>query len=134
MSSIESKRMSDSAEAAGSAVYTTRELRNIKEIKEILFTEYTSPSIELVRYFADQLFFGGQPESEVDRLGPIVRQAVDEFVNDRCHERYRSREMGVAGARGYRAAGRNQMTGEAGGQHMSMSAEEFEKCFIVEIG
>lgn len=58
------------------------QLKYIREIKDVLFEQSTSPSVELIRFLASQMVLGAIPQQMFDRLAPIVREAFRQFVDD----------------------------------------------------
>lgn len=58
------------------------QLKYIRGIKDVLFEQATSPSVELIRFLASQMPLGAIPQQMFDRLGPIVREAFRQFVDD----------------------------------------------------
>lgn len=58
------------------------QFKYIREIKDVLFEQSTSPSVELIRVLAGQMVLGALPQQMFDRLAPIVREAFRQFVDD----------------------------------------------------
>ncbi len=57
------------------------------EIRQRLEDEYQQPSRELVKHLAKQLYAGTFKQSTFDEFAPIVKEAFDEFVDDKIASR-----------------------------------------------
>lgn len=57
-------------------------LKYIREIKDVLFEQYSSPSVELIRLLASQMPHGVITQQMFERLAPIVREAYRQFADD----------------------------------------------------
>jgi hypothetical protein len=58
------------------------ELEYIRAIKSVLFEESSSPSLELIRYLAGQVYPGKKTQQVLEQFEPIVKEAFGRFVND----------------------------------------------------
>jgi hypothetical protein len=109
------------------------ELIYIRAIKSMLFEGATSPSLELVRFFAEQMYSGIKTPQVLDRFRPIVKKAFKQFVDDCVNDRFKS-------AANCKAVGivenihktNNKVVSEPD-RDSFITAEEFERCFVVDI-
>lgn len=62
---------------------SAKKLKHKPEIRRRLEDEYQQPSRELVKHLAKQLYAGTFKQSTFDEFAPIVKEAFDEFVNDK---------------------------------------------------
>jgi hypothetical protein len=99
----------------------------------MLFEGATSPSLELVRFFAEQMYSGIKTPQVLDRFRPIVKKAFKQFVDDCVNDRFKS-------AANCKAVGivenihktNNKVVSEPD-RDSFITAEEFERCFVVDI-
>jgi hypothetical protein len=68
------------------------ELKYIRAIKNVLFEEYSSPSLEFIRFLASQVYSGIKTPQVLDQFAPIVQEAFKQFINDRLKSVVSSRE------------------------------------------
>jgi hypothetical protein len=132
MSSIGGCHLPENIINSKQETHTAMELARINAIKDILYAEYSSPSLDLLHYFASRLSTRGQSERMVDQLGPIVREAFDQWFDEVIKERRRTAENKEAEQR-LSCTAINQSESGTARQDVLMTAEEFEKCFIVDI-
>lgn len=67
---------------------TAQELKYSTEIKNILSNEFASPSQDLVRFFAKQVYSSGQVTSRiVEMFTPIVKKSINTVINDIIQDR-----------------------------------------------
>lgn len=63
------------------------ELKYTKEIKQILLNEMDKPSDDFVKFFAKQVYNGVLTTNKRDQFTNIVKNAFNQFINDRINER-----------------------------------------------
>jgi hypothetical protein len=109
------------------------ELIYIRAIKSVLCEGAISPSLELVRFFAGQMYSGIKTQQVLDRFRPIVKKAFEQFVDDRVNNRLKS-------AVGSQTVGVVENINKTNDNFVSESdrdrfitTEEFEGCFVVDI-
>lgn len=78
----EVKKLSKSSFQSDQIIAAANRLKYIREIKDVLFEQSASPSVELIRLLAGQMVLGALPQQMFDRLAPIVREAFRQFVDD----------------------------------------------------
>jgi hypothetical protein len=105
------------------------ELRYIQAIKSILFEESASPSLELTRFFANQVYSGKKTEQVLDQFAPIVNEAFTQFINDRPQSvmSTRAEELVVD------KDAANFASQKMSGNDRVVTDEEFEGFFVVNI-
>lgn len=66
------------------------ELKYTREIKQILLDQSTSPTPEFVKFFAKPVYGGVLTQSAMEKFTPIVKIALNQFINDRINDRLKS--------------------------------------------
>lgn len=65
-------------------------MKYIKEIKQILAQDMESPSQEIVKYFAHQIYDGMLTKNVVTNFTEITKRALNQYINDVINERLKS--------------------------------------------
>lgn len=66
------------------------EFQYIQAVKSVLLEEYSSPSVELVHFFATRVCSSIPTQQVIEKLAPIVKEAFDQFINDHIDDRLRT--------------------------------------------
>lgn len=66
------------------------ELKYTREFKRILAEQTNEPSDEFVRFFAWQVYDGKLTQNVKERFAPILKTAMNQFINDRINARLKS--------------------------------------------
>ena len=69
---------------------TASELKYTREIKNILNSEYESPSEDFVRFCIADVYSGVKTQSVIEQFSDITKRALHQFVNDHINERLKS--------------------------------------------
>jgi hypothetical protein len=93
----------------------------VQAVKDALVNESFSPSVEFVRFFADQLCPSHQTEHILDEFAPIVKEALHQFIGDQSTNRLST---------GDRSKESEKFQGDL--SHL-VSDEEFEGFFVVNV-
>jgi hypothetical protein len=105
------------------------ELRYIQAIKNVLFEQSSSPSLEFVRLFANQVYPGKKTEQVLDQFAPVVKEAFKQFITDCLQSVMNDRvEEPVAD----NDAANSVCLGGSGNDQV-VTDEEFEGFFVVNI-
>lgn len=88
----ELKKLSKSSFEVDQILIAASELKYIQAIKNALFEEYSSPSLEFVRFFTSQVYSGIKTTQVLDQFAPIVEEAFKQFINDHLKSVVSSRE------------------------------------------
>jgi predicted type IV restriction endonuclease len=111
------------------------ELKYTREIKRILAQELASPSPDLVKLLAGQVYSGRFTESVREQFTSIVKRAFVQFIRDRINERLQSALSTDSAAEEVPApqAGHEEERGEGGDQErrIETTEEELEGYHIV---
>lgn len=78
----ELRKLSKRSLQSGKIFTLAEETNSIREIKNILVEQSTSPSAECIRFLAGQVHLGILTHHMLDRLAPIVKEAFRQFVED----------------------------------------------------
>lgn len=62
-------------------------LKYIKELKKLLATEFSNPSIDFVRHYANQVYSGRLTEKVLAQFKELVQKALNQFVTERVNDR-----------------------------------------------
>jgi len=108
---------------AGKEDVMDSEFQYIQAVKSALLEEYSSPSVELVLFFANRVCSSIPTQQGIEQLAPLVKEAFDQFINDRTSDRLRtvSRDKEVA----------ENSINKPG--HHTISDREFEEFFVVNV-
>ncbi|MCH7606908.1 MAG: type I restriction enzyme HsdR N-terminal domain-containing protein [Chloroflexi bacterium] len=79
----ELKRFTKSAFDVNAAREAATDLKYTKEIKRILAEQFSAPSEDFVRLFVSQIYSGRMTPSVKDRFAQRIREALNQFINDR---------------------------------------------------
>ena len=105
------------------------ELRYIQAIKNVLFEQSASPSLEFVRLFANQVYPGEKTEQVLEQFAPIVKGAFNEFITD-CLQ-------SVINDRSVKPVADNEAADcvclEESSNDRGLTDEEFEGFFVVNV-
>ena len=66
------------------------EMKYTREIKRILGQQLETPDDEFVRYFAKQITHAKLTHKAVDEITPVVKRALNQFINEKINERLQS--------------------------------------------
>jgi predicted type IV restriction endonuclease len=66
------------------------DLRFTRDIMRVLNEQLQSPSEDLVRFFASQVYTGKLTQAVRDKFTIMTKRALNQFINDRINERLRS--------------------------------------------
>lgn len=95
-----------------------RESQHIQAVKGVLLEESFSPSVELVNFLATRV----RSSIPTQQFAPIVKEAFDQFINDRIDDRLRV------------TSHHRQLSDAAGtSAHHTSSDREFEGYFVVNV-
>ncbi len=102
-------------------------------IKGILFDEYSSPTSRSIRYFIRRIFPTIKSERKVDQFRPILKEAFEQFVDDRVNDRLQLHDY--ASVENTPESHPNSVDGYGRviKQDIFIKNEEFEKFFIVDV-
>lgn len=79
----ELERMRKSSLDVEGVLSTARDLKYKRLFKDYLDLQWKSPDEQFVRFMAQRIHDGQLPEGIQERFGPVVREAVREFVQER---------------------------------------------------
>lgn len=65
-------------------------LKQKDTLKQVLSNEFNEPSDELIRYFLPSVYPGMKTQSVVAKFRPILKQALDEYINETMNERIKN--------------------------------------------
>jgi hypothetical protein len=99
----------------------------------MLFEGATSPSMELVRFFTEQMYSGINTQQVLDRFRPIVKKAFKQFVEDCVNDRLKSVVNSQAVGVVENIDKTNNKVVSESDRDRFITAEEFEGCFVVDI-
>lgn len=94
----------------------------VQAVKNVLINESSYPSVEFVRFFADQVYSSHLTEHVIDEFAPIVQEAFQQFIGDQ-----RTKLLST----GSQSKGSEKFQREI--EHV-VSDEEFESFFVVTVG
>jgi len=86
----ELKKFTKSAFSLEDILTTASTLKYTGAIKKILEEELTNPSETFVRFFASQIYDGRLTQAVIEQFTNIVKEARNQFVNERINERLKS--------------------------------------------
>ncbi|SES62864.1 hypothetical protein SAMN05216326_10124 [Nitrosomonas marina] len=86
----ELKKFTKSAFSLDDILTTASTLKYTNEIKKILEEELHNPSEAFVRFFASQIYDGRLTQSVIEQFTKIVKEARNQFINERLNERLKS--------------------------------------------
>ena len=93
----------------------------VQAVKNVLINESSFPSVEFVRFFADQVCSSHLTEQVIDELTPIVKEAFHQFIDDQITKSLSTSSQ---------SKGFEKFQGEI--NHV-VSDEEFESFFVVNV-
>lgn len=105
------------------------ELRYIQAIKNVLFEQSSSPSLEFVRLFANQVYPGKKTEQVLEQFAPVVKKAFKQFITD-CLQSVVNNRLEEPVAANDAA---NSLCPGGSGNDRGITDEEFEGFFVVNI-
>ncbi len=62
-------------------------LKYVKEIKKVIDAEIHNPSVDFVKYFANQVYSGRMTSSVVSEFTEMVKRAFNQFISDKVSDR-----------------------------------------------
>lgn len=86
----ELKKFTKSAFSLDDILTTASTLKYTSAIKKILEEELHAPSEPFVRFFASQIYDGRLTQSVIEQFTRIVKEARNQFINERLNERLKS--------------------------------------------
>ncbi len=86
----ELKKFTKSAFSLDDILTTASTLKYTGSIKKILEDELSNPSESFVRFFASQIYDGRLTQTKIEQFTNIVKEARNQFVNERINERLKS--------------------------------------------
>lgn len=86
----ELKKFTKSAFSLDDILTTASTLKYTSAIKKILEEELHAPSESFVRFFASQIYDGRLTQSVIEQFTRIVKEARNQFINERLNERLKS--------------------------------------------
>lgn len=86
----ELKKFSKSSFSLDDILNTASTLKYARAIKKILENELQKPSEPFVRFFASQIYDGRVTQPVIEQFTKIVKDATNQFVNERLNERLKS--------------------------------------------
>jgi hypothetical protein len=86
----ELKKLSKSLFNLDDIINSAGELKYTREIKKILLKELHSPSEEIVKLIAGQVYKGSRTGKVIQQFTDIFKRAFQQFINDRINERLKS--------------------------------------------
>lgn len=86
----ELKKFTKSAFSLDDILTTASTLKYTSAIKKILEEELHSPSEPFVRFFASQIYDGRLTQQVIEQFTKIVKEARNQFINERLNERLKS--------------------------------------------
>lgn len=105
----------------------------LQAIKKVLAKENSEPSSEMIRFFVSQVYSGAQTQQVIDRFAPLVKEAFRQFVNDQLVDRLQS----VINVQDHGSAEQSGAAKNAVVKHpprnRSVTNEEFERFFVVNV-
>lgn len=63
------------------------ELKYMNELKNIIHSEFNSPSSEFVKVISKQIYEGTMWQNIIDQFTPLVKRAITSYINDIINER-----------------------------------------------
>lgn len=93
----------------------------VQAVKDVLINESSFPSVEFVRFFADQVCPAHLPEQVIDGFAPIVKEALHQLIGDQNTKLF---------SKCSQSRGSEKFQREI--EHVS-SDEEFEGFFVVNV-
>lgn len=66
---------------------SAQDLKYTTELRLILSEEFTSPSVEFVKYFVKQIYDGQATQKVVEQFTPIIKRAIDDLINEKITDR-----------------------------------------------
>lgn len=94
----EVKRLSKSSFDVDNVVSAAVELKYTKGIKRVLIEEFQTPSDDLIRLLAKQVYSKNLTQAVRDQFRPIVKRALAQFISERINERLQHALNDEAGA------------------------------------
>jgi len=88
------KRLTKQAFNLNEILTVAGEMKYTREIKRLISEQLTSPSDELVKVFAGQVYSGNLVQSVREQFTNITKRAFLEFINDTINDRLRSAMSG----------------------------------------
>jgi hypothetical protein len=131
--SLALKKLSKRSFELDQLLLAASELIYIRAIKSMLFEGATSPSMELVRFFTEQMYSGINTQQVLDRFRPIVKKAFKQFVEDCVNDRLKSVVNSQAVGVVENIDKTNNKVVSESDRDRFITAEEFEGCFVVDI-
>lgn len=69
---------------------TASELKYTNELKNLINTEFSSPSVEFVKLFAKQVYSGQMTAKAIEQFTSLVKRAAIQWKNDAINERFKA--------------------------------------------
>lgn len=69
---------------------TASELKYTRAIRQLIAEQWAEPSDDFIRFFVSQVYSGRFTKSVRDEFEPIVKKALQQFVNERINQRLES--------------------------------------------
>lgn len=86
----ELKKLSKSSFDLDQMLLAANDLKYIKEIKNLLESEFASPTPEFVRFVLGTVYNGLKTQQVIEQFTPIVKQAITLLINGRINDRLKS--------------------------------------------
>jgi hypothetical protein len=131
--SLALKKLSKRSFELDQLLLAASELIYIRAIKSMLFEGATSPSMELVRFFTEQMYSGINTQQVLDRFRPIVKKAFKQFIEDCVNDRLKSVVNSQAVGVDENIHKTNNKVVSESDRDRFITTEEFEGCFVVDI-
>ncbi len=112
---------------------TAGELKYIQKIKNKLLEETSTPSLQMVGFFADQVYSRHKTQQTLSQFAPIVKKAFNQFIDDRVNDRLKPVKDGQTVGVFENIQRANNRIGRAASHDIFISPEEFEGFFVVNI-
>jgi len=66
---------------------TAQELKYTTEIRNLISTEFNSPTAEFVKFFTKPVYDGPVSQKIIDQFTPLVKKAISDIINDTISDR-----------------------------------------------
>ncbi len=109
------------------------ERKYIQAIKAMLLEGSTTPSLQMVRFFAEQVYSRHKSPQTLNLFTPIVQKAVSQFVDERVNDRLKSGASGQVVSVIETMSRVGNDPGKTSNHDIYITPEEFEGFFVVNI-
>jgi hypothetical protein len=86
----ELKKLTKNSFELDKMLLSANDLKYTREIKNLLESEFASPSQELVKFILGNVYTGLKTQPVIEQFTPIVKQAINLLINGRINDRLKS--------------------------------------------